>query len=163
MLTQTRVRYSRCRALLILPCLQEACDWVQQQDEQSEHAVGLVQPLQDVSTQPQLAHGDGSLMDNERAKFGDFLNQYGLEVYSDGLCLARRSGVYFGVRRRRRTRCPGQPCSMEACLPSIGLYIPARWWSRGSRLSALRPGGCPALLLFLWLRCHRCSSPCLSG
>jgi len=87
MLTQPRVRYSRCRALLILPCLHEACDRVQQQDEQSEHTVGLVQPLHEVSTQPQLAHGDGSLRDNERAKRGVFaLNQYGLRLYVVTVC-----------------------------------------------------------------------------
>jgi hypothetical protein len=90
MLTQPRVRYSRCRALLILPCLQEECDRVQQQDEQSEHTVGLVQRLHDVSTQPQLAHGDGSPRDNEGAKRAVFaLNQYGLWLYVATVCELR--------------------------------------------------------------------------
>ena len=87
MLTQPRVRYSRCRALLILPCLHEACDRVQQQDEQSEHTVGLVQPLQDVSTHPQLAHEDRSPRDNERASAVPFaLNRCGLRLHVATIC-----------------------------------------------------------------------------
>jgi len=84
---------------------------VQQQDEQSEHPVGLVQPLHDVSTQPQLAHEDGSLRDNERAKRGVFLNQYGIWLYVATVCGFRTPGsnITDGRGGNRVSLCSASP------------------------------------------------------